>query len=80
MKFFSSSPQERSELAQVLWGFRREFFIVGVFSMVTNMLMLSPTMYMLQVYDRVLSSHSELTLLAVSLITLFLFCVIAFAE
>ena len=80
MKFFSSNPQERSELAQVLWGFRREFLIVGIFSMVTNVLMLSPTMYMLQVYDRVLASHSELTLLAVSLITLFLFCVMAFAE
>lgn len=80
MKFFFSNSQQRSELAQVLWGFRREFLIVGIFSMVTNVLMLSPTMYMLQVYDRVLSSHSELTLLAVSLITLFLFFVMAFSE
>ena len=54
--------------------------MVGVFSMVTNLLMLSPTLYMLQVYDRVLVSRNELTLLAVSLITLFLFGVMAFSE
>jgi ATP-binding cassette subfamily C exporter for protease/lipase len=71
---------ERSELTQALWAFRREFLVVGVFSMVANVLMLAPTLYMLQVFDRVLSSRSELTLLAMSLITLFLFGVMAFAE
>ncbi len=71
---------ERSELTQVLWSFRREFFMVGIFSMVANVLMLAPTLYMLQVYDRVLMSRSELTLLAMSLITLFFFGVMAFSE
>ena len=71
---------ERSELTRALWAFRREFLMVGVFSMVANVLMLSPTLYMLQVFDRVRSSRSELTLLAMSLITLFLFGVMAFAE
>ena len=71
---------QRSELTQTLWSFRREFVVVGVFSMVANVLMLSPTLYMLQVFDRVMSSRSELTLLAMSLITLFLFGVMAFAE
>ncbi|MFT5934182.1 MAG: ATP-binding cassette subfamily C exporter for protease/lipase [Hydrogenophaga sp.] len=71
---------ERSELTQALWAFRREFLVVGVFSMAANVLMLAPTLYMLQVFDRVLSSRSELTLLAMSLITLFLFGVMAFAE
>ena len=70
----------RSELTQVLWSFRREFIMVGLFSMVANVLMLSPTLYMLQVYDRVLMSRSELTLLAMSLITLFLFGVMGFSE
>ncbi len=70
----------RSELTQVLWSFRREFIMVGIFSMVANLLMLTPTLYMLQVYDRVLMSRSELTLLAMSLITLFLFAVMAFSE
>ena len=71
---------KRSELTFTLWAFRREFFIVGAFSMIANVLMLTPTLYMLQVYDRVLTSQSELTLIAMSLLTLFLFGVMAFAE
>jgi ATP-binding cassette, subfamily C, bacterial exporter for protease/lipase len=67
-------------LTAALWAFRREFLIVGLFSMVANLMMLAPTVYMLQVFDRVLSSRSELTLLALSLITLFLFGVVAFSE
>jgi ATP-binding cassette subfamily C exporter for protease/lipase len=70
----------RSELTATLWTFRREFMVAGLFSLVVNLLLLSPTLYMLQVYDRVLVSRSELTLLAVSLLTLFLFAVMAFAE
>lgn len=70
----------RSELSRALWAFRREFLVVGIFSMVTNVLMLTPTLYMLQVYDRVLVSGSELTLLVVSLVTLFLLAVMAFSE
>ena len=70
----------RTELARTLYAFRREFFVVGLFSMVVNVLMLAPTLYMLQVYDRVLVSRSEVTLIFISLITLFLFAVMAFAE
>ncbi len=70
----------RSELTATLWTFRHEFFMVVVFSMVANVLMLTPTLYMLQVYDRVMASQSELTLVAVSLLTLALFGVMAFAE
>ena len=71
---------QRSALTSTLWGFRREFLIVGIFSMVANVLMLAPTLYMLQVYDRVLASQSELTLLMMSLLTLFFFGIMAFAE
>ena len=70
----------RSELAATLYVFRREFLVVGIFSMIANVLMLAPALYMLQVFDRVLVSRSELTLLVVSLMTLFLFAVMAFAE
>ena len=70
----------RSELTSTLWSFRREFLIVGAFSMLANVLMLTPTLYMLQVYDRVLASQSDLTLIAMSLLTLFLFSIMAFAE
>jgi len=67
-------------LSTVMWTFKREFLTVAVFSMVVNLLMLTPTLYMLQVYDRVLMSLSDLTLLVVSLLTLFLFAMMAFAE
>ena len=70
----------RSELTATLWTFRGAFWMVGFFSMVTNLLMLTPTLYMLQVYDRVMVSQSELTLLAMSLLALGLFAVMAFAE
>ena len=68
---------QRSELTAILWAFRREFLVVGIFSLVVNLLMLTPTIYMLQVYDRFMISGSELTLVVVSAITLFLFSVMA---
>jgi ATP-binding cassette subfamily C exporter for protease/lipase len=70
----------RYDLKKVLLGFRREFFWVGIFSLIANLLMLSPTLYMLQIYDRVLASHSELTLLFLTLIIIILFALMAFAE
>ncbi len=70
----------RDELSRTLWGFRYEFMVVGIFSMVANLLMLTPTIYMLQVFDRVMLSQSMGTLTSVSLITLFFFGVLTFAE
>ncbi|MFJ5445132.1 type I secretion system permease/ATPase [Methylobacillus methanolivorans] len=60
--------------------FKHEAWSIALFSMVTNVLMLAPTLYLLQLYDRVLLSRSEMTLLAVTLITLFLFMVMAFSD
>lgn len=71
---------QRSELTATLWSFRREFAVVMIFSMVVNVLMLTPTLYMLQVFDRVMVSMNELTLVALTLIMLFLFAVMGFAE
>ena len=70
----------RDELSRTLWGFRYELMVVGIFSMVANLLMLTPTIYMLQVFDRVMLSQNTSTLMAVSLITLFFFGVLTFAE
>jgi ATP-binding cassette, subfamily C, bacterial exporter for protease/lipase len=69
-----------SELRSTLGAFRREFVVVGLCSFAANLLMLTPTIYMLQMYDRVLVSQSELTLLAISLIALMLFGVMALSE
>jgi ATP-binding cassette subfamily C protein len=46
---------------------------VLLFSAFVNLLMLTGPLYMLQVYDRVLASGSEATLVALSLLVLFLF-------
>jgi len=51
------------------------FVTVGVFSAVVNILMLTGSLYMLQIYDRVLSSRSEATLLALTLLVAGLFIV-----
>jgi ATP-binding cassette subfamily C protein len=51
----------RKDCRRVLWS-------VALFSAALNMLMLAGPLYMLQVYDRVLASHSVPTLIALSLL------------
>jgi len=70
----------RNELTRTLWDFRFEFMVAGLFSMVANLLMLAPTIYMLQVFDRVMVSQNTGTLLVVSIITLFFLVVLSFSE
>ena len=70
----------RGELRKTLFMFRREFIIVGLLSAISNLLMLTPTLYMLQVFDRVMVSRNALTLTSVSLIALALFGIMAAAE
>lgn len=72
--------KHQGPVMSVLREFRRDFWVVGLFSFVSNLLMLTPTLYMLQVYDRVLLSRSELTLMALTLFCLFFFAVMAFSE
>jgi len=60
----------RNEIEQALIGFKSTFFTIGVFSAISNLLMLVPSIYMLQVYDRVLASRNEITLLMLTLMML----------
>src|SRR5579862_3367427 len=53
-----------SELAAALLACRRAFIAIGVFSGVSNLLMLSGALFMLEIYDRVLPSRSVPTLIA----------------
>lgn len=76
----SVTPNQNSELIGSLSRLKREFLVVGLFSLVVNLMMLAPSLYMLQVFDRVMSSQNEFTLIALSLITLFFFTVMAFGE
>jgi ATP-binding cassette, subfamily C, bacterial exporter for protease/lipase len=60
----------KNEIMEALLGFKSAFRTVGVFSAIINLLMLAPSLYMLQVYDRVLQSRNELTLLMLTLMML----------
>src|ERR1700754_4873175 len=55
------------DLAEALGECKRAFGSVAVFSGVVNLLMLAGPLYMLQIYDRVLSSRSVPTLIALSI-------------
>lgn len=60
--------QEKDELATALASCRSAFSIAFLFSLVINLLMLSSPIYMLQIYDRVLTTGSIETLLFLTLI------------
>lgn len=70
----------RSELTASLAPFKREFLALAFFSMVANLLALTPSLYMLQIFDRVMVSRNDLTLIVLSLIALFLIAMMVFAE
>lgn len=53
---------------------------VLVFSVLVNLLMLTGPLYMLQVYDRVLGSQSEATLVALTVLITFLFLAMGFLD
>lgn len=61
---------QKSEIIDVLSSFKSAFRTVGMFSAVINLLMLAPSLYMLQVYDRVLQSRNEVTLLMLTVLML----------
>jgi ATP-binding cassette subfamily C exporter for protease/lipase len=58
------------EARQILFGSRKALSAVAAFSGLLNVLMLAPALYMLQVYDRVLNSKNETTLLVLTLLVL----------
>lgn len=61
------------ELRAVRRQSRGLYWFTGIFSFFVNLLMLTGPLYMMQVYDRVLGSRSEATLLALSLLVVFLY-------
>jgi len=68
---------KKNEIMQILASFKSAFITVGAFSAVSNLLMLAPSLYMLQVYDRVLQSRNELTLLMLTLMMLLAYLIVA---
>ncbi|MFW8594153.1 type I secretion system permease/ATPase [Cribrihabitans neustonicus] len=61
------------ELRAVRRQSRGLYWFTAIFSFFVNLLMLTGPLYMMQVYDRVLGSRSEATLVALSLLVVFLY-------
>lgn len=70
----------KSELKEAILASKKSFLIVGFFSMFINILMLVPSLYMLQLYDRVLTSRSEETLYMLTGIVVILFITMLLLE
>jgi ATP-binding cassette subfamily C exporter for protease/lipase len=71
---------KRGELLTAILSFRKAFTTVAVFSFFINFMMLTPSIYMLQVYDRVLASRNETTLLMLSLLIVGLYAMMSLLE
>src|SRR5512134_1216176 len=67
-------------MREFLAQFRDHFLSAAVFSLVINMLMLAPALFMLQVFDRVVSSRSVETLVMLFLLTLMALVVMAYLD
>ncbi len=65
----AGAPQDGDalEIKSLLARFRTGWYSVAAFSVAANLLMLAPSLYMLQVYDRVLASGNVFTLVMLSL-------------
>lgn len=75
-----SAPEKRPQLSAAFAASRGAFASVGVFSFFTNLLMLTGPLYMLQVYDRVLTSGSIPTLIALSVLVFMLYAFMGILE
>ena len=69
-----------SELAAALRACRQAFLAIGLFSGMSNILMLTGSLFMLEVYDRVLPSRSVPTLVALLILTAGLYAAQGFID
>jgi PrtD family type I secretion system ABC transporter len=75
----TANPGE-SEIRAAIRASKRAFVATGVFSLVINVLMLAGPLFMLQVYDRVMTSGSIPTLVVLALMTAALYGIIGALE
>lgn len=76
-------PDNRAGLKELTAARRKGqtlYVVIFLFSFFVNLLMLTGPLYMLQVYDRVLGSRSEETLIALSVLVLALFVAMGFLD
>ncbi|PMP91991.1 MAG: type I secretion system permease/ATPase [Desulfurella sp.] len=67
---FFGRQKPKSQLLQALKPFKQAFITTGIVSAIINIIMIVPSIYMLEVYDRILVSKSVPTLILISLMVL----------
>lgn len=70
----------KNEITGALLQFKKAFHSIGAFTACINLLMLVPSIYMMQVYDRVLASRNDFTLYMLSIMALGLYALISILE
>lgn len=75
-----TKKQDENELKKVVLVLKKSFYFAGFISLFINLLMLVPSLYMLQLYDRVLASRSQETLLMLTIIVVVMFAVMGTLE
>ena len=84
MMLFNRNPMQQRAMSDEISGVIRRFrtIFLGIFalSFFINLCLLTSPFYMLQVYDRVLSSRSEATLIMISLLAIVIIVVYGFLE
>ena len=78
--FPSLKTAAQSEIATVLLSCRSAFISIGLFSGMSNLLMLTGAIFMLEIYDRVLPSRSVPTLVALILIATFMYAILGILD
>lgn len=67
-------------LKQAIRSFRRALLVIGAFSLFSALLQLTIPLYMLQIYDRVLPSQSQDTLIFLSILAAFALVILGITE
>ena len=75
MRNYLKPPAADNEILLALHGYKKIFKAVGIFTACINLLLLVPSVYMLEVYDRVLTSRNSFTLLMLTLMIIGLYII-----
>jgi ATP-binding cassette subfamily C exporter for protease/lipase len=74
------TPQPSIELSQAVGALRPQLRRATLFGLIAALLVLAPSAYMLEVYDRVLNSRNNLTLLMLTLLVVWAYVVMELLE
>ena len=73
-------PFKQSEIMKFVINQRKDLAWIFLASSIANLLMLTPMIYMLQIFDRIFISESILTLITISGVVLFFYLISAISD